>query len=348
MKHGRTVLTVAFVALLVVAAPHLATSARAQVDDGRARLEQELQRTDEIIQKAAEQVRDAGNSQAALLVKQAIETQKEAHNSFRGGRFIVCAAQTRAAREMAQKALAILLRPEERTERVEQELQRTDEMIQAVREEASPDWPETALALLDGAERQQQKAWEFYRAGDLRPALRLTLQVREHLRKLQNLLPNGGAERFRERFEKVAELVRHALREAEDSGRKRRMQLAERAQEMLMRAKESAGSGRVRPAIRQLEQAERLAEQSLRLEGGQGGAQEFDAGMARYAERLEQLQMRLADHPSREASRLMEESTEHHRLAREQAGAKDGTPEQAMAELRIANRLLERAFELVQ
>jgi hypothetical protein len=63
------------------------------------------------------------------------------------------------------------------------------------------------------------------------------------------------------------------------------------------------------------------------------------------------LEGRLADFPSREATRLMEESREHFRLARELAdrGRDSGEDrERAMAEMRIALRLLERAADLVQ
>jgi len=335
-------------ALTVIAGLLLSTPAYAQGGDMGSRLEQELQRTEEIIQRAMELVRDAGNAQAGLLVKKAIELQAEAHNSFRNGRWAICANQTKLARELAQRAMGLLQRPEERLERVELELERTDEMIQAAREKGSPDWPETALALMAGVQRQQEKAWEFYRATQLRPALRLTLQVREMLRKLDHQMSGTDPRDMRARIEQVSDLVGRAFREAEESGQTHRIQLSERAREILMRARERLADGRLRAAHQHLEQAERLANQALRLENRERGPEEFEADMGRYEARLEQLQLRLVDYPSREATRLVEESMEHHRLAREQATAEDGTLERAMAELRIAMRLLERAGELVQ
>ena len=348
MKHRRTIVAATLFVIAVIAAPPLAPPAHAQGGDMMGRLEQELQRTDEIIQRAVELVRDAGNAQAAQLVKKAIEIQTEAHISFRNGRFAMCASQTKGARELAQKAMGLVQRPEERQDRVQLELERTDEMIQAAREEISPEWPETAMALLAGAQRQQENAWEYLRANQLRPALRLTLQVREMLRKLQHHMSGTRPDEIRREVEQIVELVRRASGEAEESGQRHRIQLAERAREMLMRAQEALQDGRARAARQHLQQAERLAQQSLRLENRQRGAEEFEAAMMRYEQRREQLQLRLVDFPSREATRLLEESTEHHRLAREQATAQDGSPERAMAELRIAMRLLERAGELVQ
>jgi hypothetical protein len=347
MKPGRLILaTVLAMVALFPGAP-----AQAQ-GDAKARLEQELQRTAEIIQRAADLARDAGNAQAVELVKKAMELQAGAMESFRNGRYLVSASQTKMARELALRALGLLLRPEERTERVELELQRTDDMLASAHDEASPDWPENTRALLAGAARQQEQAWQYYRAGQLRPALRLTLQVREQLRRLDLHLADGLPEQLRARFERTEELVRRASEEAARSGENQRMALAERAREMLGRAREKLADVRPRPAMQHLQQAERLAEQSLRLAGESAPPDDFEAVVARYEARLAMLEGRLAEYPSREASRLMEESHEHFRLARDLTGragdAGDNNRERAMAEMRIAIRLLERAAELVQ
>jgi len=345
MKHRRTVLT----ALLMAAAGLiLVIPAHAQTGDMGGRLEQELQRTDEIIQRATELVRDAGNAQAAELVKKAVAIQSEAHMSFRNGRRAMSATQTKTARELAQRAMGLVMRPEERKERVQVELERTDEMLQGAKEKMTPDWPETAMALLSGAGRQQENAWEYYRADQLRPALRLTLQVREILRKLQRQMAGNEPGEIRAHVDQIVDLVRRAVREAEESGQRHRIKLADRAREMLRRAQESMQDGRGRAARPHLEQAERLARQSLRVENRNDGADEFETSMMRYQQELKALQERLSEFPSAEATRLVDESMEHHRLAREVADGEEQAPERAMAELRIAMRLLGRAADLLR
>jgi len=349
MKPERWILTAV---LLALALSLLVSPARAQMGDMQGRVEDEMRRTEEIIQRAADMARDAGNAQAGELVKKAMELQNNAQMSFGNGRYVMAGSQTKLARELAQRAMALMQRPEERLERVEFELQRTDELIAGARDHAGPDWPEGAQAILEGAMRQQEQAWEYYRASQLRPALRLTLRVRQQLRRLDRRMSNAVPEGLRARFAYTQQIVKQASDEAAESGERQRMALAQRAREMLARAEEKIAAGHPKPALQHMEQAERFARQSMQAGPGGGPPDDMEAAATRYEARMALLENRLADHPSREATRLMEESQEHFRLARELAGQDNGGPgevrERAMAELRIAMRLMERALELVQ
>jgi hypothetical protein len=350
MKPERMILAAALLAILL---PVGVAPVHAQGGDMQGRLEQELQRTDEVIQRVADMARDAGNAQAGELVRKALELQGRARQSFGSGRYAISASQTKLARELAQRALGLMLRPEERAERVELELQRTDDLIASAREDAGPDRPEPAAKLLDGAMRQQEQAWEYYRASQLRPALRLTLQVREQLRRLDHRMADAVPAQLRARLDRTEEIVRQASDEAAAAGERQRTAMAERARAMLARAREEFADGRTRPALQHMEQAERLARRALRNAGEEGPPDDLEAAMSRYQARAEQIQARLNDFPSAEASRLLQESREHFRLAHELTDRNGAPPdadvrERATAELRIAMRLLERAGELVQ
>ena len=322
--------------------------ALAQGTGNMATLERELERTETVLERAAELARGAGNAQAGELVKRAIEIQTEARISFRNGNWEISRVRTVAARKLAERAIALLMRPDERLERVESELERTDEMLFRARERIGPSAPETAHTFLESANRQQQQAWEMYRGSQLRPALRLTLRVREMLRKLAAQLSQADPARFEAMYRRTEDLVTRALEKASGSGVQTMMEQAERAREMLRLAQQDFEEGHPGVARRNLDQAHRIAQRVMRAGENRVTVEDFERLAQRYEARFEVVGRLLADNPDPTAGGLMNESQEHYRLARELAPRSGDDLKRAMAEIRIAARLLERAQKALE
>ena len=90
-------------------------------------------------------------------------------------------------------------------------------------------------------------------------------------------------------------------------------------------------------------QAHNIAERVLSAAADQPSQDEFETAARQYESQAMHVQERLGVRPDPLVLQLMEESREHYRLARELAGSGEDRLWQAMAELRLATRLLNQA-----
>lgn len=338
MRLMRVVWLTAILTGLVVAAP----AAQAQMGN-RERVGQALEETEAMIQRATDLAMEARNRQAGEYVKQAVEVQKLARQAFMGGRYESAMTRTRAARSLAEKALGLLLRPEEQSERVRLELEQTDEFLQAAREGMPPGAPEPVQMRLAAAAKKQARAWEMFHDGRLRPALRMTHSVRQTLRRMRDAMPGADPGEFRNHLPNVEEKV-NAAAEAAAQGDPRAQRFAERAQQALAEAKRHADRGNFQAANRALTKANKFADAAMT---GERTHKAFANAVKQYEAQMERLRARLADNPNDEATRLMNESQEHFRLAQRAAAGELDEMWRAGAEMRIAMRLLQQAGRLV-
>ena len=334
-------------AALAVAMFHLPGGVVFAQGSDQTNLERELERTEELIRQAAELARDAGNAQAMDLIHQAMEIQQQARNGFRNGNYEAARVRTTAARTIVTKVMALLLDPQDRADRVQQELQRTDDMLAKVRDHLGPGGPEIARTLVDATHRQQQQAWELFRGGSQRPALRMTYQVREVLGKVRLQLEEFDPDRLEAQFQRIEELVRQASETAATSGNVRSAELADRAQQLLMRAREFVANGQYLAAKHHLNQARNFAGRSLQVSRSGDSPQAFERMAHQFEQRLARLTDLLTGAPNDAATTLITESQEHYRLALELHQAGPESAQRAFAELNLAIRLLERAKELL-
>lgn len=314
---------------------------------GDVTLQRELERTDEILRKASELVASANNAQAAELLQSALSIQEQAHVAFRNGFPEVARIRTMTARGLANRIFSLLLDPEDRADRVEQELQHTDDMLARARDFLGPHSPDISRTLLEGALKHQSQAWELFRAGNHRPALRMTFQARELLNKLRLQTEEFDPARLEDEFRRTEELVARAM-EAAQSGTSRVVQLAEQASELLRKAKEFVSDGRYLAARHHLTQAQRLAHRALRLQSGEPDVDDFERLSQQYQAGFERLSEGLRASHNEGAMQLAQESQEHFRLAHELYQAGPESEERAFAELNLALRLLNKAKDLLE
>jgi len=279
----------AIVGLLVL----LAVPAWGQYSDVASRLQDELERTDEIIERARETVAATKSSKAKLALEQAVRLQNgdlgarywfrqgAGNNNYQRSLSLTLKARDRArialsaARATLQNDNALL----RKLERAEEYLERVREMIQAAGDRAGP-----GVAIYQSAKDNLNRAWEFYRSNAYRASLKLVNQVERAAKKLINAA--NRLNREQNNYERRAENVGRLLdRTAEniavcDSEPARR--LMEQARQSLQIGDQSAAKGKYKAAQQALQTAHEMAVRASRECGG----------IAAYENRYEELRQK--------------------------------------------------------
>jgi hypothetical protein len=143
------------------------------------RVEEQLQRTRELLDRARDRLAGCEAPAARDLLRTALEMQQRAEQAYRETRYLAALQLTMSARERALRALRLCNAGESLEERVSTALQRTDEVLARAHEVVDAGTDERAGRLLANADSLQARAKAEAEAGHLRLALRLTLQARE-------------------------------------------------------------------------------------------------------------------------------------------------------------------------
>jgi hypothetical protein len=138
----------------------------------------QLERTQELIERARENIEDCNNDRARAMVQTAADMQKRAEEAARGGRYLGALQLTMSARERVHRALRLCNLEENLQDSAERALHRTDDAISRAREEVDAANAEQAKRLLDRAVDQQARATAEFRAERYEASLRMTLAAR--------------------------------------------------------------------------------------------------------------------------------------------------------------------------
>ncbi len=259
--------------IIVIAAAMLAPISAAQITgDFIEFVRTELERTNHILERVREVVRTSSSPSAALVLEQAVRLQRQAWENFGMGTsegYKFASKLTQAAREQAHKALSIARLSEQGEETVLRKLERTKELLTRVHESLRGSADESLKTLFESARRQLRQAWEFYRAREYRPALKLVNQVEKTVRRL---LKNANRHQNRQaNFERRVETVRELLSRVRERIGDCKSEAAERvfkqAEESFHKALELAENGRLEQAVNQLQRARRIARKAAEMCG---------------------------------------------------------------------------------
>jgi hypothetical protein len=143
------------------------------------RVEEQLQRTREILDRARERLATCDMPLARDLLRTALDMQARAEQAYRETRYLAALQLTTSARERATRALRLCKSEESIEETVATALQRTDEVLARAHEVVDADGSDRARRLLANAEALQSRARAEAGSGRLRLALSLTRQARE-------------------------------------------------------------------------------------------------------------------------------------------------------------------------
>jgi hypothetical protein len=255
---------------------------------------QELERTDELIVRAAEAVRVSGNPVAEQALQLARSRQENAFRAFGNGMFQMASRLTQQAREAANVALTRSRQSEQIEGVVARRLERARELLQRVQEAISPQSEEYLIRLHESARENLARAWEFYRNGGFRPALKLVSQVERTAEKLMSMAHLNGRSlaAFELRHQNAERLMREARQQLGGCQSKLGQDYMEQAEKALALASELSRNARYRAALQALKQAREAALQVRRecrgLEQIQHRYQLLKTNTEKLAEQLRQ------------------------------------------------------------
>ncbi|NOY88002.1 MAG: hypothetical protein GXO93_01255 [FCB group bacterium] len=232
------------------------------------KLRNELERTDQIIMRAKEVVLGSNSAKAKFALEQAIKIQNFAWYKFREGTltgYREAAMLTKQAREKAKYAIANGPYTEQNKDIVLKKLERAQELYQRAKEELSNNQNTNLKAIFSAIEDNLNNAWEFYRKGQQRPALKLCNQVENILWKIIRAAnrQQQGMANFERHLENVKELLERARQNLAECNSENGSRFLKQAQISYQLANELARQKRPLAALKALQNSRKFARQAL-------------------------------------------------------------------------------------
>lgn len=303
-----------------------------------------LDRTDELLSDAAEQVGRSGSEQARLVLEQARALQSRSRDLLAHQRPLEALAVARRARDAMWHAVRLSREAAGLEERVRVRAERFADQHAQLAERAREDGPGRAGDLLLRAQEQAQRAGESAARGDYRLAWKLLEQADDLLRMAaRQLADSAGPERIERELERTRGLLDEAgQRLAQPDAGPEAQSLLDEAREALARA-ESAAGREPGQALQLSYLARRLAQRALAEAGGAGarGSEAVERLLLRFDERAAELASRLGPGAPGPAMRAFERAREEREAAARALG--DEQLERALRHARSAHDLLEQA-----
>jgi hypothetical protein len=328
-----------------------AVSGMAQQHQDRARLEAAIERTDEIISRAGEAVRESGSERARNQLEMAARLQHMAkviamdnaifdnEMALRAGKY------TLSAREKARRAIAITRQAEENEDYVRRRLEKTDDLIKRIEEKVGDDAPRGLRTILDTAREKQMRAVEFFRNRRLKNALQLTLQVEKSLKEAAERV--SGYRKAQKRFAAQQNRYFSILERIELSGygdRPQIRQTVEKAERLRIRADEMVSTdGRYDQAEKTMQQA---IEVLARIAEEYREPMKIKAALEDMGTMAEHLQDQVDRFGDREIKRQYQNALEHLNKARHMFN--QGDFEGSAAQLQAGRQIMVRISKIVE
>ena len=312
------------------------TSAQ-NIDRARNQFQKEYWQTNQVINRAQNVIEEANRYRHLELVKIAIdasgkmlvqakqlqEKAREQLNATNVTNIQIGNNQTTRARDWAWKSINIIKKAsdkivrqaEENENLVVRQLEKTDQLINRLRDEFKSENTGNRMAsLFDSARENQRRAWELYRNGNVRPALKMSNQAEKSLRKIGELLKadNKAHNRLRNQLNQLEIQLMQAGESLQACDSDEAVALMERAQHAYQEACNFTAQNQPKPA----EQAIKNARKFMRKAAGLCSDQNLlENRIRRMTREMEQLTKEIGPNSSPAMRRLMEEAREHLRKA---------------------------------
>lgn len=302
-----------------------------------------LDRTDELLEWAADQVGQSGSDRARQVLTQAQQLQARGRELLARQRPLEAFSVGRRARDAMWHAVRLARESAGLEERVRLRAERFADQHAQLVERAREDGAPRAVELLEKAGDQARRADERAAQGDLQLAWRLLEQAEDLLRlAARQLAEGGGAQRLDRELDRARQLVDEtADRLGGAAVPPGALALLAEARESLDRAQAAASGGDPGLALQSAALARRLAQRALALAGTRAEASTVESLLARFDERAGELAGRIRDSGSAAAARAFERAREQREGAAQSLG--EGKAERALRQARAAHDLLEQA-----
>jgi tetratricopeptide (TPR) repeat protein len=307
------------------------------------RVEEEIARTDRIIEQARQVIAESGSDQGWQYLEKAIFLQEKAKDEFGQGNRQMAERLTLQARQHAERALGVINQGDESKGYVEREIERTDEILQQVREGLGLMSANRMSYMLESAIATQNKAKEMYLQNRQKMALTATLRAREMVQRgKESIQQSEQAQRELEKTNMLVDRAREMLSgmnlEQSPPAFENALRVQEQAREMYEKGNYKEAQEYTLRARKQILEGINKYEAKLQKEN-------FPRVMEDIQARLERAREELGGNPNSTAERYMERARAEINRANE--AFEGGNVQRAMNHLRRANRFLNEATEIV-
>lgn len=340
--------------LLLIAALLAPSRSAAQIGDiirDITRINLELQKTDLLIERADELAASSDNPVVDQFVERARETQGEAWRNFNQrteAGYRLAYQLTLQARNLVKSAFDNGRRTGSFEGGVLNRLEQVQDLLDRFRERLneSTDGRSDLESLYESSRERLARAWDFYRNGNYRPALKLAEQVENSIARLVRTVDDKNRERglYERRSEATRELVADARTSLSGCTSPAAEQQVSEAETALRQADELIAASRPGLALKSLQRARDLAQRALQQCDGELRLDERHERIKQAADRLSELLAEISGERVDEIRSLLTQT--YDQLARAQSLIASGESESALVALKAAQLTLRQAEEL--
>lgn len=313
----------------------------------RDRVKQEIEQTDAIIEQARKAVDQSHDQRAGATLRQAEDAQDRARQFLENGRLTMALQFTRRAREAASRCIGMMVRTDEDRSLVEQQLDRTDELLEQVRTVAQGSEAPAIDLRLQEAQRLQDHARDLFTENNLRQSLQFTRRAQSICRNLIERLSGVGQRRehFRLNIERAKELVADNREGIVACNNENARTLFEAGAEQVEKSEQMYQSNNYEEAVRFL--AGGLSRIRRALQSCDGEQTEPDAGRALASAQLqiERLRERAQETGNRDADKLLDEAAG--KLDQARRIHEQGDDQRTLVVLRVVIELNQKAAKIL-
>ncbi len=254
---------------LALLAPALAAQHNGSAGNGMVEaLRRQMEQTDQLIDRAKEVVQGSNSAKAKLALESAIKLQENAWTKFNLGTVVgykEASMFSAQARERAKYAIANGPFTEQNDDVVLRKLERANELLDNARESLSGNQDKSLQSTFDTADDNLTRAWEFYRNGQPRPALKLCNQVEKAINRIITMANRRNANQasFQRHLDNIQSMIQQAQDQLSTCTDPNAKGLVEQAQKSFRVAQDLSADGHLAAAVRALLNARNLCSQAL-------------------------------------------------------------------------------------
>ena len=305
----------------------------------------ELRATDAVLLKAKRLVIDENcpSQRARDLLIRARDIQKQAWGVFGNGFHRAALKATKQARDLAMEAIKIA----ERWNYVKRHIQKTADLIELATRMAAAHPDPQAVILLESAVGQFERGKDALRSGQIEQAFHLLKNANRLARDIIALLEDhrSDGERILRELERTDLLIAQAAPVIEESGDEKARDLLHRAREIQARAYDVFEQARYQLARGLTLEARKLTAKAWTMVSGPVSPERVREALAATDELIERVRPLVMDSGNEGAIEMFLSAGSHQDKAR--AAHAEEQFKIALAQTKIARRLIDRALEMV-
>ncbi|MGB5105793.1 MAG: hypothetical protein WBP42_03665 [Candidatus Zixiibacteriota bacterium] len=313
----------------------------------RDRVKQEIEQTDQVIEQARKAVEESRDQRAEAVLQVAEQAQARALQFLETGRLNLALQFTLKAREAARRCIGMMVRSGEDRSVVEQQLDRTDELIEQIGSQFQGNTSSFLDLRLQEAQRLQDRARDLFSENNLRQSLQFTRRAQDICRNLMER--TGGGERQREHLrqnlDRALELVSESRDDIEGCGNQNAVTIFEAGAEQVDKAEQLYQAGNYDESVRLLASGLVRIHRAKNMCGGQTNSDDVARALETAQMQLEQLLETAQDQGNRDADKLLDEAAE--KLDQARKLQEQGDAQRALVVARVVIELNQQAAKIL-